>query len=426
MAERKRVLVIGAGFACLSVAYHLPRDQFEVIILEAGNRVGGRVWPHPILGDLGGQWIHEACPENPICELLAELKIPMEPRQPFKRTYFRSDGRPFDDEMHALAQQKFFQAIRVSQRRKGITKDTSQQELLDELMSTIEDDALKEHIIFQRSLYEQYEGAPLRELSVALNDLYQTMKGGNRTVQGGYGTLLDLLLEKTETVHLQSPVKAVHHFDNGVELVLEDESTLEGDYCVCTVSVGVLQRRKIQFVPELSSKRWNAIDSIGMGTLNKIALKFPHRFWEDVGFFGIMDKDPAKNKSFLASGRDTDTLLCFIGGDASYRVDNGNNGVPDQEVIKETLDALRTIFPKVPEPLDFVVTRWNTDPFAYGSYSFTKVGCTEESYDEVIEPIRRLRFAVEATSKAHHGTVHGAWSTGKREAERLRTEVTEA
>jgi monoamine oxidase len=73
----------------------------------------------------------------------------------------------------------------------------------------------------------------------------------------------------------------------------------------------------------------------------------------------------------------------------------------------------------VPEPIASAVTRWHTDQFAFGAYSFAQVGCTEDAYDEVAAPIGPVLFAGEHTSKTSHSTVHGAWESGHREAKRL-------
>ena len=67
-----------------------------------------------------------------------------------------------------------------------------------------------------------------------------------------------------------------------------------------------------------------------------------------------------------------------------------------------------------------VRTQWASDPFAGGSYSYVPVGATGEEYDALAEPVgSRLFFAGEATSRDYHATVHGAYLSGLREAERI-------
>jgi len=93
---KTKVVIVGAGFSGLSVAYHLikynanhtvnenddgDKTTFDVQLVEARDRIGGRVYPHTfsqdITVDLGGQWVHEASKRNPIVQLLDELNIPL-------------------------------------------------------------------------------------------------------------------------------------------------------------------------------------------------------------------------------------------------------------------------------------------------------------------------------------------------------------
>ncbi len=82
---------------------------------------------------------------------------------------------------------------------------------------------------------------------------------------------------------------------------------------------------------------------------------------------------------------------------------------------------LRTVFgERVPEPTEVAVTRWHTDPFAIGSYSYVPVGGSSDDFEVLSRPVGdRLFFAGEATIVDHSGTVHGAYLSGLREAERI-------
>jgi monoamine oxidase len=65
-------------------------------------------------------------------------------------------------------------------------------------------------------------------------------------------------------------------------------------------------------------------------------------------------------------------------------------------------------------------TRWSSDPFSYGSYSYISVGAKTEYYDALARPIDdRVFFAGEATHRTYPGTVHGAYLSGIREANRV-------
>jgi monoamine oxidase len=83
--------------------------------------------------------------------------------------------------------------------------------------------------------------------------------------------------------------------------------------------------------------------------------------------------------------------------------------------------SFRKIFGStVPEPEAVVQTRWGSDPYSYGSYSYISVGAKTEYYDTLARPIdNRVFFAGEATHRSYPGTVHGAYLSGIREANRV-------
>ncbi|RMD89446.1 MAG: hypothetical protein D6813_10670 [Calditrichaeota bacterium] len=74
----------------------------------------------------------------------------------------------------------------------------------------------------------------------------------------------------------------------------------------------------------------------------------------------------------------------------------------------------------VPEPENFVLTRWLSDPYALGSYSYAAIGSTGKDRKILAEPIsKRIFFTGEATHPGHYGTVHGALLAAQREAFRI-------
>ena len=83
--------------------------------------------------------------------------------------------------------------------------------------------------------------------------------------------------------------------------------------------------------------------------------------------------------------------------------------------------TLKTMYGNnIPDPIDYQITRWRADPFALGAYSFTSVATTPTSRSLLAKPINnRVLFAGEATQKNFFSTVHGAYLSGVREANRI-------
>ncbi|KAG7343164.1 amine oxidase [Nitzschia inconspicua] len=497
-----KVVVVGAGFSGLSTAYHLLRGHsnnnrpgiLEVRIVEARDRIGGRVHPFSLddetdtMVDLGGQWLHEASETNPIRRLMeddlhlgfivpkkkSQEKRPRKGRQrqqqqqqQTKNVIFDQDGTRMATAVVKKATNIFYKALdQYEYDDPDITPTTSFQDLLqqqlqlerlsDRRLERIDGPALQRALNYLTHKTEGYEGGRLHEVSALMADMYQNKGGPDRLPQGTYASVLRKLQDQLEQtmgcrIQLNSPVTSIAYDplaengspnNKGVILTIEADqdgtaTTIQCDYCVCTVPLGVLQQGRIQFDPPLPTHRLGAIQGMGMGLLNKIVLKFDECFWGELKQFGLAHDDPTQVKTFYDCSdeivvTDSDApsggiLIHFLAGAAADHVEfvdangNSNAGLSDEEAVAESLVSLRCIFgvENVPQPSATKVTRWRQDPYSCGSYSFTKVGSTEDMYSEVASPLGNLLFAGEHTSKTTHSTVHGAWETGEREAQRL-------
>jgi polyamine oxidase len=455
--RKKKVVIIGAGFSGLSAAYYLTQDpRFDVKILEARDRIGGRVHPFDLDGttvDLGGQWVHEASKANPMRQLMEELDIPFQRNDNDngddngKNQYnvlFDPSGEKVGRGIFRSAERLFYKALNDYELT-NVSPETSFRDLLDERLQlqAASDNRIisMDEIKFQQALNyfihraEIYEGGRLFELSAALADLYQNKGGPDQVPEGGYNRVLQVVSERIglEKIRLGCPIESIQYEprssitnedENGeIKICLQDgDESILGDFCICTVPLGVLQHRRICFTPDLPEGRWGAIDSIGMGLLDKVVMKFETCFWGDnLKQFGLAHEDPTLVKSFYDCSSDVGApvLFLFLGGDAARRIDSPD-GLNDVDAVADAMKALRAIFGDcIPDPIASKVSRWKEDELAYGSYSFAKVGSTEGAYDEVASPIGNLMFAGEHTSKHSHSVVHGAWETGQREASRL-------
>jgi len=93
----------------------------------------------------------------------------------------------------------------------------------------------------------------------------------------------------------------------------------------------------------------------------------------------------------------------------------------DKQIVDDAMSALRSAYGKdIPEPNKWLVTRWNSDPFSFGSYSFAKTGKCVWARRTLAKPVKeKLYFSGEATSAEYPGTVHGAFLSGIREAKKM-------
>ncbi len=159
---------------------------------------------------------------------------------------------------------------------------------------------------------------------------------------------------------------------------------------------------------------------MAMGSLDKVALRFPEQFWpEALHSFGAADQPEAEATEFwnLAIHTGEPILVALIGGDDARELERTD----ERSVLERILTHLRGMFgADVPEPTAYAITRWSSDPFAYGSYSHIPPGADYEDYATLSEPLSdRVLFAGEATHAEYPATVHGAFLSGEREAERI-------
>ncbi|MDA8017876.1 MAG: FAD-dependent oxidoreductase [Thermoanaerobaculia bacterium] len=193
----------------------------------------------------------------------------------------------------------------------------------------------------------------------------------------------------------------------------------QGDAALVTFPVGVLASGDITFTPPLPAAKQRAIADLGMGVLDKLALRFPRAFWQPSrDLVASVDRRHGHFPVFLDLYRHTGVpiLVAFHAGREARRLQSK----AEAAVVRDAMVVLRRIFGRgVPEPEAVVRSTWAADPFSRGSYSYLPTGTSADLFDQLAEPFERLFFAGEATNRTHLATVHGAYLSGLREAERI-------
>ncbi len=187
-----------------------------------------------------------------------------------------------------------------------------------------------------------------------------------------------------------------------------------------TVPLGILKKNIIQFTPSLPQKKIEAINKLEMGVLDKIALKFDNIFWpKEAQVLSWIAKEYRNISWFInyASFSNEPVLVASVAGDLALKLEQ----LDDKALVERAMDTLRYLYGKnIPNPTDYIITRWGQDPFTYGSYSYIPVGASGADYDVLAQSVQnKLYFAGEATIKEFPGTVHGAYWSGIREAEKI-------
>lgn len=415
-------VVVGAGVAGLTAAHDLAAAGWDVIVLEARDRVGGRTWTHEIAGapvDLGGSWIHGPT-GNPLAEFVAAAGMSWRNDGMWGTGLALYDalGRPCrHDELATLVA-----ALSDFDPGEAAAHLPADATFVDAAEWYVRDRDLEpDHASVARYAIEWLEGAlnigglP-DEISVAGVASYELHGGGNVVIEGGYRTLVEHLAGGLD-VRLATPVTAVDHGPGECTVHLADGAAggaITADHVIVTVPLTMLQRRDIRFTPAIPEHE-SAADRLGMAHLEKVVLRFEEPVWPRHHRRATFLSDDHRFTSWVDISRHAGapTLVGFHNPFAT----RGLADVPTPERGALALSVLRRAWPDLPDPVAVHVTDWTADPLALGSYSYVPVGGSSSDMDRLgTSPSPRLHLAGEHTVSQYFGTVHGAFVSGRRAA----------
>ena len=433
-APRERIIVVGAGMAGLVTARLLHDLGFQVTVLEARARLGGRTWTDDLLGaplDLGGSWVH-GLDGNPLALWCGKLGLPLVESQGERLLIDERATAPTREGQRKraiLGRTAFKAAIGwASWKSKAMARvwgprSISLKQAIDPLLHTAllpEVDRLVIGTLLEMS--EGVQGAPYEAISV---EEWFPLEGLDRNAQpkGGFIRLIEDASQQL-SIRRSTPVVRVAWSDSGVEAMLESGENIEADRTVITVPIGLLRAGLPALDPLPPEHQRIAMGRLGYGAgvLGKIYLRFPQRFWpERPKWFGRLPDAPDRRGTFNTwVNHEEETgcpiLLSFSNGATAARLDRS---AKDAEVKDVAMTSLRKMFgDRIPEPEAMLYPRWLSDPWSRGGYTYPGVGSAVEDRIDHARPLaRRVFFAGEATEPVEYGTVHAALWSGEQAAE---------
>ena len=411
----KEILVIGAGASGLMAASELAEHNYNVTVVEARDRTGGRIHTIDSLFSLpieaGAEFMHGKQPLT--CSLL-ETSGTRATLLSGKRYQIwngqRQEGDFFDEDWE-----------RLTSELQKLEKDTDIGSFLKKNFNKPEDASLLKKVT---GFVEGYDAADLEKASaMALRDEWSSSDDEHQYhIEGGYGQLIQALEQRLRThggkILLSTTVREIRWSRGRSTIITAAGTSLEGEKVIITVPLGLLQKDAITFSPTLQEYA-HAFNVMGFGGVIKFFVEFHGAFWED------RISIPLPELAFVFSDAEIPTwwshrpqpnpiLTGWLGGPLTRRMDND----PDM-LMEKAVRSLGYIFQCRPHEVKRCIKRWHienwvTDPLTLGAYAYPTTD-TAKALSVVSRAVAStVYFAGEAMyQRSAIGTVEAALASGK-------------
>lgn len=412
----KIVIIIGAGISGLSAAKKLKKKGFTVIILEAQEKVGGRLRTDRSLGvafDEGASWIHGPN-GNPITNLASQSGANTFLTDDDNSAVFDINGTQYSDSVLTNTENQFNNAVDAVENAGNINQ--SFQSVFNSLYPAQANNRLWKYML---SAYLEFDTAgDISKLSSKYFYDDEEFNGDDVIITNGYDKVAEYLANGLD-VSLNKRVSVIDYSDQKVK-VTANGNIIEGDYVIVSVPLGVLKNNAITFAPALPADKISAITKTNMGNVNKFLLVWNTAFWDtNLQYIGYTPDTKGKFNYFLNVKKFTpaNALLTFAFGDYATTTES----MSDNDIINEIMLHLKSIYGNsIPNPTNLLRTKWGQNINSFGAYSYATNGTTTADFDTLAKSVNsRVFFAGEHTNREYRGTVHGAYLSGLREADKI-------
>ena len=418
LPDTKSILIIGAGMAGLAAARSLADAGWPVRLIEARDRIGGRVhtnrdWGVPL--EMGASWIQGAR-DNPLTDLANQARVQTVATDYDEVAKLAVDPRLQPLDYREETWRRFVERARddVDGGSLGAAVDAA---ATSEELSGSERAQLAYYV--STEIEDEY-AADASQLSAITFDTGRYTGGPQVIIPSGYDALPRLLATGLQ-IALNTPVTAVTRRAGSVTVRCGD-TTFDGPAAIVTIPLGVLKSGAITFDPPLPEGHAHAVNALGFGVLSKSFFRFDRRTWQRENAFyqylGIPSgTQPGAWAQWLTMPAAAGPIvLAFNAGDRGRSVESSS----PNDLIASALPISRQLFGDNASPVEVRTSSWTTDPYARGAYSFHAPGSGLDDRRQLQEPIGdRLYLAGEAVGVNNPATVHGAVLSGQYAAAEL-------
>ena len=414
------IIIVGGGVAGLAAAFRLLKAGFTVTLLEASDRLGGRIFTvydpaflYPV--EKGDEFVHGSLPLT--IQLLEEAGIEYQPVEGDMIRVVNDEWKTQDDFTVGWKE--------LMERMNEIREDMTVAGFLEKNFSDEKYEALR------RSVLRFAEGFDLADPSKAsvlsLREEWMGEQEEQFRIPGGCSQLINYLeqqcLKSGARIYKSSAVTEIKWQENDVTVVTANKKKYTGNKVIITVSLGMLKNIPplVSFQPAIDDYL-KAAKTIGFGSVVKILLQFEERFWEkkktNIGFLFTDEVIPTWWTQLPSS---FPLLTGWAGGPQAWPLENKD----DNAILEMALQSLSNVFKKTVAELKELLTaslvaNWNQDSFAKGGYSYSMVGSTQAQKLFATPVNDTIFFAGEAFYDGPSpGTVEAALVSSKNAVEKI-------
>jgi monoamine oxidase len=440
-AQDKPIIIVGAGISGLAAAAKLGEAGIPALILEARDRIGGRIFTqHAVDGfpvELGAEFIHGKAPE--ILERLEESEI----EEVDGQNWCVADGK--------LSDCSFFSEVEsILSAMDDSHPDQSFLDFLEEKFPNPSHDPKLDEAKRRATAYVSGFNAADPAL-VSVHWLVAEARAeekieGHRSFRSkeGYPLLIDAFRQQIARHNIQIQTSTIVEriaWKPGVVQVkassADGPTTFETPQALLTLPISLLKAKSVEFTPPLPEDKIAALDKLEMGKVDRVILRFKHRFWGTLSSpcnSGVREQSGTlTDMGFLFSDDEIfptwwttmPTKQPLITAWAPFRSAEKLSGKDESAIVHEALQTLSRLLSVSLQNLESWFDTayfhdWQKDPFSQGAYSYAKVGA-DGAQERLGQPVNNtLFFAGEATDvTGNNGTVHGAIASGYRAAQQL-------
>ena len=424
--EGTDVIVIGGGIAGLAAARELARNGWRVTLLEARERMGGRILSARAKGlkqsvELGAEFLHGG---NADFRALAR-RAGMQVKNVSREMYQWRDGRLVRVRGYWKKLAAMMETIPARTRRS-----------LADFLEAWTEKYTAEEIAGARDHVESFNAAPASRMSAAsLSEDHAGADERQYRPADGYTPLVDQLHDELRElgvrIRLRTTVRRVEWAAGRVTIDAMGKGKrvkIHAQRAIVTLPLGVLKAKTVTFAPPLKGKE-RIIERLGWGEVVRVALRFSSRFWRrrfvptatrakrpgEIAFMSAPGNLPAV--WWVPSSEPV--LVGWVGGPMTRRLARLTHAQLKATALR-SLAKIWSIDVAIlrAEMREFWTHDWTADPMTRGAYSYSVAGF-ENGPSQLAKPIKHtLYFAGEATAE-DLGTVHGALESGIVAAEQL-------